>query len=299
MKRTLIAAALLAALSLTGAAQAQGYEAWERDEYPDVRDDLRGPDDALGALRMELDRLGDDRRVQRRAELELDRADDYISSLEDADRDLAPWQIRRAEELLADVERAAGLAPVRLQRDVVEREVVERDVVVVDDPRARREANRARREAEAEREAALAARLEAEHERSRNAELRRDLAGLQMRDSERGLIVTIGDVLFETGRADIKPGARRSLDQMVRALRDEPEATLTIEGHTDSVGNRTYNLGLSNRRANAVRAYLVARGIAPQRIEARGMGPDYPVASNRDASGRQQNRRVELIVQAD
>jgi outer membrane protein OmpA-like peptidoglycan-associated protein len=296
MKRTLIAAALLAALA-SGTALAQGYP--DRDAYPDVRhelddDEIGRPEDTLDALRFELDRLGDDRRVQRRAGPELALAEDFIEELEEADREPRPWQVRRAEELLAAVEIAAGEAPVRLRRG-------EPDVVVVerDDPRARHDAERARREAEAEREAALAAQLEAENERNRNAELRRELAGLQMRDSDRGLIVTLGDVLFETGKSEIKPGARRTLDQMVRALRNEPESTLVIEGHTDSVGKRNYNLALSKRRAEVVRAYLVARGISSRRIEARGMGPDYPVASNGNAAGRQQNRRVELIVQAD
>jgi len=297
MKRTIIAAALLAALAAAGSAQAQQFP--DRDGYPDVRQDVREdlnqPDDALGALRFEVDRMRDDRRLQRRAGPELERAEAFIAELEEADREPRPWQIRRAEELLAAVELAGNGAPVRLQRGD------EADVVVLerDDPRARREANRARREADEQREAALAARLEAEAERTRNAELRRELAGLQMRDSERGLIVTLGDVLFETGKSEIKPGARRTLDQMVRALRNDRDATLTIEGHTDSVGKRDYNLVLSKRRADVVRAYLVARGIPSQRIAARGMGPDYPVASNRDASGRQQNRRVEMIVQAE
>lgn len=303
MKRTLIAAALLAAFSFGGAASAQGWDRDDRDAYPDVRDGyVEDDDDALGALRADLDRLRDDRAVRMRAAAELDQAEDYLSQLEDAAREPAPWQLRRAESLIADVERAANGEPGYVE-DVEQRRTV---VIEREDPRVRRdadrarfEADRARREAEEQREAALAARLEAEHERTRNATMRRELAGLQMRDTDRGLVVTLGDVLFETGRADIKPGARRSLDQMVRALRDDRDATLLIEGHTDSVGKHDYNVSLSKRRANAVRAYLVNRGIAPNRIEARGLGPDYPVASNRNEAGRQQNRRVEMIVQAD
>ncbi|HET7844108.1 MAG TPA: OmpA family protein [Xanthomonadales bacterium] len=301
MKRTLIAAALLAAFATAGAVHAQGWDRDDRDAYPDVRDDMRADDDALTELRAELDQLREDRAARRFASEQLDAAEDYINGLEDADREPAPWQVDRAERMLADVARAAGIPP-ESERGT-DREVV---VVQRDDPRARRdadrarfEADRARREADEQREAAMQARLDAESERNRNAQMRRELAGLQMRDSDRGLVVTLGDVLFETGKAEIKPGARRSLDQMVRAMRDDRDATLVIEGHTDSVGKRAYNVQLSQRRANAVRAYLVNRGIASRRIEARGMGPDYPVASNRNEAGRQQNRRVEMIVQAD
>jgi len=304
MNRTLIAAALLGALATSGAVNAQGYDRYQRDQQPDVRGDWGNPQMPLGQLRAELDRLGDDPAVQRRAAPELDRADQMISELEDAQVPPAPLALRQAESLLRDVERAAGQSPRRGgDYGVQEREVV---VVERDDPNARRDvdrarfhADRARREADAQREAAMAARAEAEQERLQNEALREELAGLQMRETERGLVVTLGDVLFETGKAEIKPGARRSLDQMVRALRDDPDAMLTIEGHTDSVGKRNYNVSLSNRRAQVVRSYLVARGVSSRRIDARGMGPDFPVASNKTEAGRQQNRRVEMIVQAD
>ena len=293
MTRTLLAAALFAALASTASAQA-----WDdRDDYPDVRAEQDRAGDILTSLRLQLDRLRDDRRVASEAPDGLARAEDYISNLEDMDDDPSPREVQRAQWLLGEVAREAGLYDEG-ERDVI---VMERD-----DPRARREAeharyeaDRARRVADRQREAAVAARLEADRERHRRATLERDLAGLQARETERGLVVTLGDVLFETGKADIKPGARRTLDQMIRALRADRSATLAIEGHTDSVGKRNYNLTLSQRRANAVRAYLVGRGIAANRILTRGLGPDYPVASNRTEAGRQQNRRVEMIVQND
>lgn len=293
MTRTLLAAALFAALASTASAQA-----WDdRDDYPDVRAEQDRAGDILTSLRLQLDRLRDDRRVASEAPDGLARAEDYISNLEDMDDDPSPREVQRAQWLLGEVAREAGLYDEG-ERDVI---VMERD-----DPRARREAeharyeaDRARRVADRQREAAVAARLEADRERHRRAALERDLAGLQARETERGLVVTLGDVLFETGKADIKPGARRTLDQMIRALRADRSATLAIEGHTDSVGKRNYNLTLSQRRANAVRAYLVGRGIAANRILTRGLGPDYPVASNRTEAGRQQNRRVEMIVQND
>lgn len=293
MTRTLLAAALFAALASTASAQA-----WDdRDDYPDVRAEQDRAGDILTSLRLQLDRLRDDRRVASEAPDGLARAEDYISDLEDMDDDPSPREVQRAQWLLGEVAREAGLYDEG-ERDVI---VVERD-----DPRAGREAeraryeaDRARRVADQQREEALAARFEADRERHRSATLERDLAGLQARETERGLVVTLGDVLFETGKADIKPGARRTLDQMIRALRADRSATLAIEGHTDSVGKRSYNLTLSQRRANTVRAYLVGRGIAANRILTRGLGPDYPVASNRTEAGRQQNRRVEMIVQND
>lgn len=297
MKRTLLAAALFVAFA--GTASAQDYGRYDRDDYPDVRVEQDRAGDSLTSLRLQLDRLRNDREVADAAPDELARAEGYISDLEDADEEPAPRELQRAQWLLGEVARSAGIY------DEGERD---REVIVMerDDPRARREADRARfeadrarREADAQREAAVAAQLEAEHQRVRNATLERDLQGLKARETDRGLVVTLGDVLFETGKSEIKPGARRTLDQMVRALRNDRDATLAIEGHTDAVGKRDYNLALSKRRADVVRTYLVARGVAPNRIRTRGMGPDYPVASNRTEAGRQQNRRVEMIVQND
>lgn len=112
-----------------------------------------------------------------------------------------------------------------------------------------------------------------------------------------GTVVTLGDVLFETGQATLLPGAALELDPVVRYMRDHPDGSLVIEGHTDSVGSTAFNQQLSEARANAVRNYLLTQGISTDRILARGMGESYPVASNDNAGGRQQNRRVEITVQ--
>lgn len=168
----------------------------------------------------------------------------------------------------------------------------------------RQAAEHARLEALAERSAAEQARLdayyaqrEAEAAQQELDKMRALLAELEARQTERGLVITLGDVLFEVDRAELKPGAQRNLDKLVEALTAHPEAVLAIEGHTDSTGTREYNLGLSQRRAEAVMGYLAARGIARERMRSAGLGPDYPVASNADAAGRQQNRRVEIVIQ--
>jgi outer membrane protein OmpA-like peptidoglycan-associated protein len=126
--------------------------------------------------------------------------------------------------------------------------------------------------------------------------VRDQLTDLQTTMTDRGLVVTLGDVLFAVDRAELTAGGQRSLDQLSAAIQSDPDVQLTIEGHTDSTGGRDYNLDLSQRRAAAVRTYLTSRGVDAARIQSTGLGPDYPVASNGTEAGRQQNRRVEVIV---
>jgi outer membrane protein OmpA-like peptidoglycan-associated protein len=134
---------------------------------------------------------------------------------------------------------------------------------------------------------------EARRERARVRQLEQQL---HARQTERGMVVTFGDVLFETDSAVLRPGAMRDLQRLVAVLRQEPGRQVTIEGHTDSTGSADYNRRLSEERADAVRDALVTNGIDPARITARGLGESYPVASNATSAGRQQNRRVEVII---
>jgi len=122
---------------------------------------------------------------------------------------------------------------------------------------------------------------------------------LQTRDSARGLIVSMSDVLFDTGKYSLKPGAREKLAKVSGILLAYPTLRMEVEGHTDSVGTDDYNLQLSQRRADAVRDYLVSNGIATTNVQSVGLGKASPVASNDTAAGRQQNRRVEMIVSGD
>jgi outer membrane protein OmpA-like peptidoglycan-associated protein len=124
---------------------------------------------------------------------------------------------------------------------------------------------------------------------------RQELADLQAKQTDRGLVLTLGDVLFDTGRATLKPGADRTIDRLAQALKDNPNTRVMIEGHTDSVGGDEYNMALSERRADAVADALRFRGVPADRYEAKGLGKDFPVASNDTQSGRQQNRRVEIV----
>jgi len=167
---------------------------------------------------------------------------------------------------------------------------------------AAQRAARAKEAAQAESEQARKAALEkAEREKQ---ELRNKLAVqlnliLETRDSARGLIVNMSDVLFDSGKYTLKPGAREKLAKLSGIILAYPSLKLEVEGHTDSVGTDEYNMELSENRANSVRDYLGQQGINTSSIAARGFGESQPVASNDTAAGRQQNRRVELVVSGD
>jgi outer membrane protein OmpA-like peptidoglycan-associated protein len=119
---------------------------------------------------------------------------------------------------------------------------------------------------------------------------------LQAKQTDRGLVLTLGDVLFDTGQATLKPGAMSTIQRLAEFLRESPERGVTIEGHTDSVGADSYNMLLSENRARSVSSALSGQGIPTDRIVAVGKGESTPVAGNDSAAGRQQNRRVEIIV---
>lgn len=154
------------------------------------------------------------------------------------------------------------------------------------------------RTAETDLEKASARRAEARLE-SREAEIRKLQESLQAKQTERGTLVTFGDVLFDYDRAELKPGGMRSVQKLADFLNENPERKVIVEGYTDSNGSDAYNLSLSERRANAVRMALVQMGVDPQRVVSHGYGEDYPVASNSTSSGRAMNRRVEVTISDD
>jgi outer membrane protein OmpA-like peptidoglycan-associated protein len=254
-------------------------------------------------LQNELRELHDDPRIAPYAQDDLHRADVAVALLSAdnprTDPVIYEHRVYVSDRLIRTAE-AQGMARFAEARAV--QLGVERDRLLVDAKNrdlheARIETDNALAVADAERRRADIARSDAQDTRAEVDALRADLRDLQAQQTQRGLMVTLGDFLFETGRAELKPGAARTLDGLARALRHDPNATVEIDGHTDASGDRGYNPDLSLRRAQAVQSYLTSRGIDPQRITTRGFGPDYPVASNNTETGRQQNRRVEVIVQ--
>jgi len=128
------------------------------------------------------------------------------------------------------------------------------------------------------------------------SELQRQLEILQAKPTDRGLVLTLGDTLFATGNSQIKSGATANLDRLGDFLNEYPNRTAAIEGFTDSMGSEDSNQVLSERRADSVKRYLVERGVQSQRLSSTGRGESAPVADNETTAGRQQNRRVEVVI---
>jgi outer membrane protein OmpA-like peptidoglycan-associated protein len=131
------------------------------------------------------------------------------------------------------------------------------------------------------------------------ARLQAEVDQLKATPTPRGLVLTLGDVLFDTGKAQLNPGAARKLDQLAQFLTEHPDRRVQIDGFTDSVGTESYNQSLSQQRADAVKSALTTRGIDSSRIGSQGYGKGFPVADNSDSGGRQLNRRVEVVIGND
>jgi outer membrane protein OmpA-like peptidoglycan-associated protein len=158
--------------------------------------------------------------------------------------------------------------------------------------RAQADAANQRQQADLARDATVDARKDAQ-------DLQRQIDELHAKNTERGLVLTLGDVLFATNKSTLNAGGTANLVKLVGFLNHYPSRTAAIEGYTDSVGGETYNQALSQRRADAVKSYLTAQGIDSSRLTSSGMGESAPVADNSSSTGRQQNRRVEVIIAND
>jgi outer membrane protein OmpA-like peptidoglycan-associated protein len=226
--------------------------------------------------------------------------DEKASALERAKQQLssANSEAERAR-ILADIQ-AKEAALANAQAAAKAREADRARAEAADQAR---EADRARAEAESQARDAEKARAEAEGQ-ARDAEkaraelalLMKDLSELQGQLTDRGIVLTIGDVLFATDKSELNASAQISMDKIAGFLQQKQNRNLLVEGHTDSVGSDEYNQGLSKQRAASVKSALVKRGIASDRIVTIGYSKKYPLASNDTAAGKQQNRRVEVII---
>ena len=214
-------------------------------------------------------------------------------------RQQAEAQQKQAEAQQKQAEAQQKQAEAQRQQAEAQRQQAERE--------AAREAQ-ARAEAEGAREAALrketeareaAAKAEREKQELRSALLEQFNRILPTRDTPRGLMVNMSDVLFDISKYDLRPAAREALAKLSGILLAHPGLKLEIEGHTDSTGSDEFNQKLSEQRAGSVRSYLIQQGLSPDSITSSGFGPTMPVASNSTAKSRQQNRRVEIIVSGE
>jgi outer membrane protein OmpA-like peptidoglycan-associated protein len=231
-------------------------------------------------------RAGDPEEMEHLAYLARRKTDLAVTIAEQKalEREIEQLKRESAVMLLQKKEREATLARMEVQSKVRELEKVRLDAEMkgLELERVKREAEEARRIAEA-RQADI-------------DQLLREVSELKGKQTERGIVLTIGDVLFAFGKADLSDRAMRSIDKLAAYLNKYPGRSILVEGHTDSVGSDAYNLALSERRAEAVTAALVGKGVVAERIVIRGYGKKYPVASNKSDEGRQQNRRVEVVI---
>lgn len=258
-------------------------------------------------VRSRLTQLQADPNLGSRAPLAIKEADVAVRIAEQpqADAQLAQHRVYMADR---KVETARAQAETRFAEDqrVVlseQRESARLDSRTREADAARTQvaaarANRAEQQLAADeaRGAANAAQVAATSSERQAAELQRQIDELKAKPTDRGLVVTLGDVLFTSGQADLKAGATGNLNKLVAFLNEYTNRTVMIEGYTDSVGSEDYNQGLSQRRADSVKTYLVGQGIGSVRLVAAGKGENAPVAGNDSAAGRQQNRRVEVII---
>jgi outer membrane protein OmpA-like peptidoglycan-associated protein len=251
-------------------------------------------------VRSKLTALQSDPNLADRARVELREAEAAVriaeQPLPEADAALGEHRVYMADRTVSIAEAKAATRYAEDQRARLgeERDEARLQARTREVDKARDEASRARSAADAAQSseaesAAVAARQAAEYQRQIDA--------LQAEITDRGVVLTLGDVLFATGSAALQGGADNNLNKLVSFLNQYPERRVLIEGHTDNVGSADYNQGLSQRRADSVRYYLTQQGIASQRLSTDGIGMDRPVANNDTATGRQQNRRVEIIIE--
>ena len=275
---------------------------------------------ALESARTAVNTAAGDPAVNQYAQLELKQATDALAK---ADRQwaddhdasetnhLAYLATQRAEiatntarsrQLDANIKQAGGAADrIRLEARTQEADQarMRADAQARNAQLAQQQALSAEQRAAQQQANATAAMAQASAAQDQVRALQAQLRDMEAQQTERGLLVTLGDVLFAFNKADLTPQAAPRLDKLAGFLRQFPDRRLLIEGYTDSVGSDGYNQELSQRRAQSVRDALVQRGVDTSRITARGYGKAHPVADNASPEGRAMNRRVEIVIADD
>lgn len=253
------------------------------------------PNAALESARAQVAAAEADPNVAKYAALDLDAAKKDLAIAESAanahkDAEVSqPAYMAAQTARLAQARAAAKADDARVAMGQQERERIQLAART-------REANMAVQQRDQASMQAANAQAQAANAQADAARAQAELEALKAKQTDRGIVLTIGDVLFDTGRAELNPGAAMKLDRLAQFLSEHTDRRVQVEGFTDSVGTDSYNQDLSQRRADAVKAALIGRGIDPSRINTEGYGKAYPVASNNEASGRQLNRRVEVVI---
>ena len=233
----------------------------------------------------------------------------------------APLEMKQASDAMAkanaaaanndsteDIDKLAYLAKqkIALTQEVAKQKSAEADVAKSGTERDKMRLDQRTREADQSRTAANIARGDAAYAQQqtrdaqvRNANLEAQLAELSAKKTERGMVITLGDVLFATDQARLNPEGQRTVQKLAQVLTQNPQRTVLIEGFTDSTGSSAHNQALSERRADSVQLGLLEQGIARNRIAIHGYGEAHPVAGNESTTDRQLNRRVEIVLSED
>lgn len=233
------------------------------------------PNSTLQQAEVQVGALNQEPLIARYAPLEAERARQYLELAQASSRNGANETVVTHQAYLANQQ-------AEIARQVASAKAAQDEVAQADTLRA---------------QALLASRTQqAQQAQAESERLRQELQAMQARQTERGVVLTLGNVLFQLDSAELVPGAATQMDQLAAVLKQRPDYRVEIDGYTDSTGGDTYNLGLSQRRAEAVQRALTMRGIDPSRVSARGHGEAMPVASNETNLGRQMNRRVEVLI---
>jgi outer membrane protein OmpA-like peptidoglycan-associated protein len=255
-------------------------------------------DPVLEGARAAVSQAEADPNANQYAALDLDSAKKDLAMAEAAAANRKPAEIDQPAYLATQMARIAMARGAAKAADAkVASGQAERDRIQL--AAREREVQYANQQVAAANSQVQAANSERDQAAEQSARLQAEVEQLKATQTPRGLVLTLGDVLFNTGRSDLNPGAGRKLDQLAQFLNDHPERRIEIDGFTDSVGPDDYNQDLSRRRADAVKSALMSRGIDGSRIATQGFGKAYPVASNNDSGGRQLNRRVEVVIGGD
>ena len=297
LSMTVIALAVMAGCSTTPSPNARLDEA--RSNYRMAQDDPQTRDMAGAEMRQASDALNkaNDAWTRNESPAEVDHLA-YLAK----QRVLVAQEVARQKNAeLAVTQADAARDKLRLEARTNEADTAQRSAEASQRQAAsaQRQAAASQGQAEVSRQQADAAKQQADEALARSSQLETQLRDLNAKKTDRGLVVTLGDVLFDTNQAQLKSGGVRSVEKLGIFLKQYPQRRALVEGFTDSVGSEGTNQNLSARRADAVRAALVNLGVSGDRIATQGYGEAYPVAGNDSAGGRQMNRRVEIVLSAE